>query len=48
MAALTLPGGRAWARSAVAWWLPSTLFGRLAVLLIVAVLASHVLALSLM
>ncbi|RLJ39174.1 ATP-binding protein [Acidovorax sp. 106] len=48
MAALTLPGGRAWARSAVVWLLPSTLFGRLAVLLIVAVLASHVLALSLM
>jgi len=33
---------------AVAWLLPSTLFGRLALLLLVAVLASHVLALSLM
>ncbi|MDP2768513.1 MAG: ATP-binding protein [Giesbergeria sp.] len=35
-------------RQAVAWLLPSTLFGRLALLLLVAVLASHVLALSLM
>ena len=33
---------------AVAWLLPSTLFGRLALLLLVAVLASHVLSLSLM
>ncbi len=48
MAALMLPGGRPWARSAVVWLLPSTLFGRLAVLLIVAMLASHALALSLM
>ena len=30
------------------WWLPDTLFGRLALLLVVAVLASHVLALTLM
>lgn len=48
MAALTLPGGRASVRSVLAWLLPSTLFGRLALLLIVTVLASHVLALSLM
>ncbi len=30
------------------WWLPDTLFGRLALLLVAAVLASHVLALTLM
>lgn len=48
MAALTLPGGPAWVRTAAARLLPSTLFGRLAMLLIVAVVASHVLALSLM
>ena len=35
-------------RVALQRWLPNTLFGRLALLLIVAVIASHVLALTLM
>ncbi len=46
---LTLPGWlRQGARAAVLRCLPKTLFGRLALLLFVAVLASHVLALTLM
>ncbi|BEU95712.1 HAMP domain-containing protein [Acidovorax sp. DW039] len=48
MAALSLQPLRSAFRALARWLVPSTLFGRLALLLLVAVFASHVLALSLM
>lgn len=48
MAALSPQPLRSAFRALARWLVPSTLFGRLALLLLVAVLASHVLALSLM
>lgn len=48
MAALSRQPLRSAFRALARWLVPSTLFGRLALLLLVAVLASHVLALSLM